>query len=103
MHDFTDAWSTITAHPPQVLLEAKASLERVVESRFEDAVARRDSAAAVRFAKLYKPLGKAVGVLVIGCSLLVQFTALRCPAAMPSCAIQQAEWKEVANTGCFNC
>ena len=44
----------------QLLLTAKARLEGVVEAKFEDAVARRDTAAAVKFAKLYKPLGKQV-------------------------------------------
>lgn len=44
----------------QVLREAKSQLEAVVERRFDEAVASRDSATAVRFAKLYKPLGKQV-------------------------------------------
>ncbi|MEW5307113.1 MAG: hypothetical protein WDW36_009530 [Sanguina aurantia] len=42
----------------KVLREAKSQLEAVVERRFDEAVASRDSATAVRFAKLYKPLGK---------------------------------------------
>lgn len=44
----------------QVLMEVRARLEEITERRFEDAVARRDHAAAVRFARLYKPLGKQV-------------------------------------------
>lgn len=34
-----------------------------MERRFDEAVATRDSATAVRFAKLYKPLGKQVGCM----------------------------------------
>uniref|UniRef100_A0A7S0RYR1 Conserved oligomeric Golgi complex subunit 4 n=1 Tax=Chlamydomonas leiostraca TaxID=1034604 RepID=A0A7S0RYR1_9CHLO len=42
----------------QVLLDAKAQLERVVSARLDEAVARRDVAAAARFSKLLKPLGQ---------------------------------------------
>eukprot|EP00798_Chlamydomonas_sp_ICE-L_P008858 gene8858-3742_t len=42
----------------QILTEARSKLEEVVARRFDEAVNRRDTAAAVRFAKLYKPLGK---------------------------------------------
>ncbi|KAG2447879.1 hypothetical protein HYH02_007335 [Chlamydomonas schloesseri] len=42
----------------RVLMEVRARLEEITERRFEDAVARRDHTAAVRFARLYKPLGK---------------------------------------------
>lgn len=46
----------------QVLLVAKQQLEVVVDRRFDDAVARHDATDAVRFARLYKPLGKQVHV-----------------------------------------
>ena len=44
----------------QVLLEARSKLEVVVDQRMDDAVSRRDQAAVLRYAKLYKPLGKQV-------------------------------------------
>ncbi|GIL67932.1 hypothetical protein Vafri_21202, partial [Volvox africanus] len=42
----------------RVLMDVRARLEAITDRRFEDAVARRDHAAAVRFARLYKPLSK---------------------------------------------
>lgn len=42
----------------QVLLQARTKLEEVVDKQLEEAVARRDQIAVLRFAKLYKPLGK---------------------------------------------
>ena len=49
---------------PQLLMGAKAKLEEVVDTRFDDALNRRDHSAVLRFTKLYKPLGKQVGALV---------------------------------------
>lgn len=42
----------------RVLLEVKSRLEELTDRRFEDAVGRRDHTAAIRFARLYKPLGR---------------------------------------------
>ncbi|KXZ41619.1 hypothetical protein GPECTOR_358g126 [Gonium pectorale] len=42
----------------RILLEVRAKLEDITEKRFQEAVAKRDHAAALRFARLYKPLGK---------------------------------------------
>ncbi|GAX77377.1 hypothetical protein CEUSTIGMA_g4823.t1 [Chlamydomonas eustigma] len=42
----------------KVLMEAKAQLEVVVDKQLEEAVAQRNQAAVLRYAKLYKPLGK---------------------------------------------
>ncbi|KAL6746871.1 component of oligomeric golgi complex 4 [Haematococcus lacustris] len=42
----------------QVLVEAAAQLRQVVERRFEEAAARRDTPTVVRYTKLYKPLGQ---------------------------------------------
>lgn len=44
-----------------MLLEVKSRLEELTDRRFEDAVGRRDHTAAIRFARLYKPLGRQVG------------------------------------------
>ena len=51
----------------QVLLTAKSQLEQVVDKQLDDAVARRDAATVLRFARLYKPLGKQVrqGCMVV--------------------------------------
>lgn len=43
---------------PQLLLSAKERLEQIVQTRFDDAVARRDQSSALRFAKLFAPLGR---------------------------------------------
>ncbi|KAG1668624.1 hypothetical protein FOA52_001493 [Chlamydomonas sp. UWO 241] len=42
----------------QVLLQARSKLESVVDRQLDDAVARRDATAVLRFARLYKPLSK---------------------------------------------
>ncbi|EFJ43661.1 component of oligomeric golgi complex 4 [Volvox carteri f. nagariensis] len=42
----------------RVLMEVRSRLEEITDRKFEEAVARRDHTAAVRFARLYKPLGK---------------------------------------------
>ncbi|GFR44918.1 hypothetical protein Agub_g6003, partial [Astrephomene gubernaculifera] len=42
----------------RVLLEVRERLLEITERRFAEAAARRDHAGALRFAKLYKPLGK---------------------------------------------
>jgi hypothetical protein len=44
--------------PLQLLLSAKERLEQIVQTRFDDAVARRDQSSALRFAKLFAPLGR---------------------------------------------
>ena len=56
-----DGHHTSPLHSPQVLLEARSQLEVLVDSQLDDAVSRRDQVAVLRFARLYKPLGKQVG------------------------------------------
>jgi len=62
---------------PQVLLSAKSKLEAVVDERFDDAVAKRDAASATRFARLYKPLGKQVCVVLCACACVYVCVCLR--------------------------
>ncbi len=45
-----------------VLLEAKKRLETVVDRQLDEAVTRMDAQGVLRFAALYKPLGKQVRV-----------------------------------------
>ena len=46
----------------QVLMEARSRLEVVVDRQMEEAVTKRDQAAVLRYARLYKPLGKQVSM-----------------------------------------
>ena len=64
-----------SSHPPapppssisaQVLLQARTRLEEVVDRQLDDAIGRRDQATVLRFARLYKPLGKQVGGQAVG-------------------------------------
>ena len=43
-------------------MEARSRLEVVVDRQIEEAVTKRDQAAVLRYARLYKPLGKQVSM-----------------------------------------
>lgn len=66
-HPFSPHTLRLFMFTAQVLLTAKSQLEQVVDKQLDDAVARRDAAAVLRFARLYKPLGKQVrqGCMVV--------------------------------------
>jgi hypothetical protein len=82
----------------QLLMEAKYKLEEVTERRFGDAVARRDHAAAVRFAKLYRPLGRQVRYppwsALVGSLLLVLGVRVRWRAAQALAGVSDSGHRE---------
>jgi len=61
----------------KMLREAKEKLEEVVRTRFKEAADKRDHKSAVRFARLYSPLGLAEEGLLNFCGYIRSLVAMR--------------------------